>query len=128
MADDLNEALCRLTQMTAEQVAGLPVVAAMSPSELAAFTGRVEDAWETNRDGIQDARDVVRSMRRERLAVEMEIADAARLRNPMNPIPTAPELDRYQTARANVAKAVGDVRKATEKFKAGVTADQLEGD
>lgn len=124
--DELNEVLCRLTALNADQLAGLDRLAGMSDADLDRFTADVDTVWRANQQAIQDAMAEGRQAVQHRAAVEIACANVARARSPQHPVLTADELATVGRAQDAVATAREMLVAAQERFKAGVTEAQLE--
>lgn len=127
MAEDAEyiAALCQLTSLNADQLAGVDRLGDLSVDELDAFLADFDAAWEANRHAIQDAKDEVIDRRRAQAAIEVQIGEAARRRDPRHPVFTDDEIATLQAAREHVSEAKAALEFAGEQFKAGVTDDQL---
>lgn len=125
--DEVNEALCRVSQLTAGQVDGLEVLAGMTDGEVAEFAGRVDAVWNAHVAAVQEAKGAAREAVERRSVVEVEAGTAARARNPARPVLNAAEVARCATAKADVDAARTALTGAQQRFKAGVTAEQLAG-
>ena len=98
------------------------LIAATSP-----IVGAVQAAWDANIAAVQAAKVAMIDAVRKQAQVEVECGNAARARNPGYPLLNVDELDRCHEAAAVTAATRRAVEEAQELFKAGVTADQLEG-
>lgn len=125
--DQETKALCALTQLSQEQLAGLERLAEMSDDEVESFGVRVEAAWEANSRAVRDAKEAVSAAIAEVARVELACYDAARHRNPQRPKLTDAEADSIRAAVAVVEDARQAREEAMSRFKAGVTAEQLAG-
>ena len=126
----LNEALCALTQLNDDQVAGLDTLAGMDDDEADAFGQQVEAAWEANRQALLAAREAIDVAMQRRLEVETECGLAARARYFEGGAQGQPELTDEEKARCWAAREVWHAAKeaaaaAEQRFKEGVTAEQL---
>lgn len=126
-------ALCRLTQLTGEQLAGLDSLAAMTADELDEFGRRVDMAWDTNGQAVTLAKRAVTEALHRQAEVETECGMAARRRflaaggNGVCSLDDT-ERARVEEVRAATATARAHLEEAKARFKAGIGADQLGGD
>lgn len=134
MSDDesLNEALCALTQLTDEQLDGLAALSAMETDGMDEFGRRVEEAWDGNQRAVTDARRAVEAAMRERIDIETECGKAARVRWAATGGTGQPRLTNEEAARCWAARdrwlaAKEAAADAIDRFKQGVTAEQLAG-
>ncbi len=129
-----NEALCRLSALTAAQIAGLDVLAGRTPGEVAAFGDAVEAVWAGHVQAVQDAKATVRDAQQAYTAACDRHAEVV---GPLRRLMatgrcTDQQVDAVEAAEATVAAAyaaraaaVDGLEVARARFKAGVTADQL---
>ena len=87
----------------------------------------VQAAWDANIAAVQAAKVAMIDAVRKQAAVEVECGNAARARNPTYPLLNVDELDRCHEAAAVTAATRKALEEAQDLFKAGVTADQLDG-
>jgi uncharacterized membrane protein len=124
--DEYLLALCRIDALTDEQLAGIDALGAMSDEELAAFVAACEDAWDSNRQAVTDAKAAIREAIANVRAVEFRTAQAARERDPFRPVRNQEEQDACDIALAGYQAALEAHEAAKKTFKAGVTRGQLE--
>lgn len=85
-------------------------------------------AWDDNVQAVQDAKTFVAVAATEQARVERETAEAARARTPTGgrPVLTANEVSYCNDAEAATDRARQALADVQARFKAGVTAEQLE--
>lgn len=123
--DEWIAALCRLTALDDAQLDGLERLASLSADELAEFEHAARAAWDENRQAIQDAKSEIIRLRRAQAATEVRVGNAARRRNPQYPLLTDAEMAELQRSREIVEDAKRALEAAGERFKAGVTSEQI---
>jgi len=130
----IDRALCALTQLTATELVGLTVVAAMSPSDQEVFARRVDEAWDANLAAIRQADasldgakaayatacdrfgEVLAPLRRRMLLGQLTDDEAGLI---------DAETEKVNAAYAAKVEAADGVKAAKARFKAGVTAEQI---
>lgn len=86
----------------------------------------LDTAWDNNRAAVAAAQQALVDARQNLTAVEIEVSEAARARNPPYPLLNAEEHARVQEAEAARELARQNLAEARQMFKAGVTVEQLE--
>lgn len=108
-----------------------PEVLAAAHRRLVEATAPVADAvqvaWDANVEAVQAAKAAVIEATYDQARVEVEAGNAARARNPFAPVLSADELDRCHEAAARTTATRQALVEAQVLFKAGVSADQLNG-
>jgi hypothetical protein len=123
---DLDTELSRVSGLNEIQIAGLAKLGKMDAQRIAEFQQRVDTAWQSNIDAVQDAKLRVLAAQRERAQIEVECGNAARARHSTRPVLNSDEVARVREAERKVVKAREAVAAAEATFKAGVTAEQIE--
>jgi hypothetical protein len=122
---ELNVALCRIDALTDIERAGLDALASMTATELDEFAAKVDEAWQSNIDAMQTAQAAVREAVLDQARVEVECGNAAHERNPVYPVLNADEIAQVYEMTMKVAAARTELTEARQRFKAGVTEEQL---
>lgn len=132
MADDpgLDEDLCALTALNDVQIAGLDTLAGLDEEGLAEFQARVDAAWNANRVAVGEAKATVASALRNLAHVETDCGLMARARFIAEGARGLPQMSTDEKAAVAAARDVLDDARQThaaalERFKAGVSAEQL---
>lgn len=124
----------RDAQTVAVEVTGDDVASAQAAGDLSAAEKSMRDAedkvrvdfdraWEANRQAVQDASAAVDAAMKHRLEVESEVGEAAA--REQRRFFTKDEMSRCWQAREGWLAAKDALEQAKERFKAGVTAEQL---
>lgn len=90
---------------------------------------QIERAWEANRQAVSDAGAAAEQAHHEWTQVAIEVGNAARARRARPedlPVPTDDEIARVEEAGRKVVEARAAYVEAQQRFKAGVTVEQLE--
>jgi len=132
----LTEDLVALSALTDEQQAGIETLVAMSSKQQTAFAGKVQEAWDANLAAIRDANAAVADA--SRAYVEAcdrygEVFGPLRRKALLGQLTDA-EADLIEAAdKATIdaydvkTQAVAELWDVQQRFKAGVTAEQVVG-
>jgi len=132
----LTEDLVALTALTDEQQAGIDDLVAMSSKQQMAFASKVADAWDANLAAIRDANAAVATAARgfaEACDRFGEVFGPLRRKVLLGQVTDAEAdlieaADKATTAAYDVkTQAVADLWDVQQRFKAGVTAEQVVG-
>lgn len=109
-----------------ELVEQLTVAQEAMEAAIEVVADEVDAAWEANRVAVQDAKQAVTEARRAQAAVEVQVGNAARDRDRRYPVMNEDEIAQVVEARATLDTAKQALTEAEQRFKGGVTVDQLE--
>jgi hypothetical protein len=124
----LLQALARVKETPADQqaLAALATATERFRQEEQPILTEIGQAWDNNVTAIAAANQAFAQARQALTALEIQVGEAARARNPTHPLFTDDELTQLQAADAAVEDARAAVVEAKQALKAGVTVEQLE--